>query len=195
MLGSQDLKEQRGVIPRSLEQIFKTSQAMSSQGWSFRMQASMLEIYNETIRDLLSRPSKENGSENGTPAKQYIVKHDPSGNTIVSDLTLVDVTNWKEVSSLLQRASQSRYVSSSSHPRLKSLALAVQCDRWRDEFDNIVLGCMIRSVGKTAMNEQSSRSHCVFTLRITGTNEVSYLSFLTSCLNRGPVSILENSRA
>lgn len=145
MLGSQDLKEQRGVIPRSLEQIFKTSQAMSLQGWSFRMQvifwvsiseqhgvwgsviiwisfpaeadlessltqASMLEIYNETIRDLLARPSKDDSArnENGTPAKQYIVKHDPNGNTNVSDLTLVDVSNWKEVASLLQRASQSR---------------------------------------------------------------------------------------
>ena len=31
----------------------------------------------------------------------------------------------------------------------------------------------VRSVGKTAMNEQSSRSHCVFTLRISGLNEVS----------------------
>jgi hypothetical protein len=31
---------------------------------------------------------------------------------------------------------------------------------------------LCRSVGKTAMNEQSSRSHCVFTLRISGVNEV-----------------------
>lgn len=29
-----------------------------------------------------------------------------------------------------------------------------------------------RSVGKTQMNEQSSRSHFVFTLRISGVNEV-----------------------
>ncbi|BFI43342.1 kinesin family member C1 [Marchantia polymorpha subsp. ruderalis] len=135
MLGNQDRPEQRGVIPRSLEQIFKTSQALSSTGWSFRMQASMLEIYNETIRDLLARPGNGNGNENGTPAKQHIVKHDLNGNTIVSDLTLVEVSNWKEVASLLQRAAQSR------------------------------------SVGKTAMNEQSSRSHCVFTLRISGVNE------------------------
>lgn len=70
----------------------------------------MLEIYNETIRDLLVRSSKEESarSENGTPAKQHIVKHDLNGNTTVSDLTLVDVSNWKEVASLLQRASQSR---------------------------------------------------------------------------------------
>lgn len=30
----------------------------------------------------------------------------------------------------------------------------------------------VRSVGKTQMNEQSSRSHFVFTLRISGVNEV-----------------------
>lgn len=30
-----------------------------------------------------------------------------------------------------------------------------------------------RSVGKTHMNEQSSRSHFVFTLRISGVNEVN----------------------
>lgn len=63
----------------------------------------MLEIYNETIRDLLVK-----GSVNGDVKQMYVVKHDVNGNTSVSDLTLVDVTNWKEVSSLLHRASQLR---------------------------------------------------------------------------------------
>lgn len=139
MLGNPDFLEHKGLIPRSLEQIFKTSQTLSSQGWSFRMQASMLEIYNETIRDLLvtSKFGSADGprSDNGTPVKQYTIKHDQNGNSFVSDLTIVDVTSWSEVSSLLHKAAQSR------------------------------------SVGKTAMNEQSSRSHCVFTLRILGANE------------------------
>lgn len=64
----------------------------------------MLEIYNETIRDLLAP-----GSRNGTPSKQFAVKHDQNGSTSVSDLTVVEVTNWKEVSSLLHQAAQSRY--------------------------------------------------------------------------------------
>lgn len=34
-----------------------------------------------------------------------------------------------------------------------------------------------RSVGKTDMNEHSSRSHFVFTLRIYGVNEVTCYSF------------------
>ncbi|KAL8130116.1 hypothetical protein V2J09_019271 [Rumex salicifolius] len=138
MMGRPDSFEQKGLIPRSLEQIFQTSQSLSAQGWKYKMQASMLEIYNETIRDLLStnRSSSETiRVENSVPGKQYSIKHDANGNTYVSDLTIVDVCSIKEVSSLLSQAAQSR------------------------------------SVGKTQMNEQSSRSHFVFTLRISGVNE------------------------
>ncbi|XP_058072886.1 kinesin-like protein KIN-14D [Magnolia sinica] len=139
MMGRPEALEQKGLIPRSLEQIFQSSQYLSSQGWTFKMQASMLEIYNETIRDLLS-PSRSGGldasrMDNGMLGKQYAIKHDSNGNTHVSDLTVVDVCSIKEVSSLLHQAAQSR------------------------------------SVGKTQMNEHSSRSHFVFTLRICGVNE------------------------
>ncbi|XP_041023436.1 kinesin-like protein KIN-14C [Juglans microcarpa x Juglans regia] len=139
MMGKPETLEQKGLIPRSLEQIFQTSQSLQAQGWKYKMQASMLEIYNETIRDLLST-NRSNGldmsrTENGIPGKQYTIKHDANGNTHVSDLTIVDVCSIKEISSLLQQAAQSR------------------------------------SVGRTQMNEQSSRSHFVFTLRISGVNE------------------------
>ncbi|KAJ0972431.1 hypothetical protein J5N97_020390 [Dioscorea zingiberensis] len=133
MMGRPEANEEKGLIPRSLEQIFQTSQALQCQGWKYKMQASMLEIYNETIRDLLSpiRP----GSNFDSNAKQYAIKHDVNGNTHVSDLTIIDVCSINEVSFLLQQAAQSR------------------------------------SVGRTQMNEQSSRSHFVFTLRISGVNE------------------------
>lgn len=70
----------------------------------------MLEIYNETIRDLLStnRSSDAIRTENGTPGKQYAIKHDASGNTVVSDLTVVDVQSAKEVAFLLNQAANSR---------------------------------------------------------------------------------------
>ncbi|KAF5472874.1 hypothetical protein F2P56_009543 [Juglans regia] len=139
MMGRPETSEQKGLIPRSLEQIFQASQLLQVQGWKYKMQASMLEIYNETIRDLLST-NRSNGldmsrTENGVQGKQYTIKHDANGNTHVSDLTVVDVCSIKEISSLLQQAAKSR------------------------------------SVGKTQMNEQSSRSHFVFTLRISGINE------------------------
>jgi len=76
------------------------------------LQVSMLEIYNETIRDLLATtnksPSDTTRVENGTPGKQYSIKHDASGNTLVSDLTVVDVESVKEVAFLLNQAANSR---------------------------------------------------------------------------------------
>lgn len=75
------------------------------------LQVSMLEIYNETIRDLISTnrsSSDSTRSENGTPGKQYAIKHDANGNTHVSDLTVVDVHSAKEVAFLLNQAANSR---------------------------------------------------------------------------------------
>lgn len=72
---------------------------------------SMLEIYNETIRDLLPS-NRSNGNvartENGSAVKQYAIKHDANGNTHVSDLTVVDVCSKREVSYLLNHAAHSR---------------------------------------------------------------------------------------
>lgn len=65
----------------------------------------MLEIYNETIRDLLS--TNRMATQDGGSSK-YNIKHDANGNTHVSELTVIDVTSINEVSSLLRRAAQSR---------------------------------------------------------------------------------------
>ncbi|XP_010538054.1 PREDICTED: kinesin-like protein KIN-14C isoform X2 [Tarenaya hassleriana] len=138
MMGRPEAPEQKGLIPRSLEQIFQASQSLRAQGWKYKMQVSMLEIYNEAIRDLLSTNrtfATDSRAESGVAGRQYTITHDSNGNTHVSDLTIVDVCSTGQVSSLLQQAAQSR------------------------------------SVGKTNMNEQSSRSHFVFTLRISGVNE------------------------
>ncbi|GJR31070.1 MADS-box protein AGL24-like protein [Tanacetum coccineum] len=50
-LGNHDNK---GLIPRSLEQIFEATQTLQNKGWKYEMQVSMLEIYNygETGQDL-----------------------------------------------------------------------------------------------------------------------------------------------
>ena len=73
-----------------------------------------MEICNETIQDILVT-TKFGGadgprSDNGASVKQYTIKHDQNGNSFVSDLTIVDVTNWNEVSSLLHKAAQSKSV-------------------------------------------------------------------------------------
>ena len=42
---------QHGVSPRAISELFNQVQSMSN--WQFTLTLSMLEIYNETIRDLL----------------------------------------------------------------------------------------------------------------------------------------------
>lgn len=95
----------------------------------------MLEIYNETIRDLLSPNRSVNQdmsrADNGVLGKQYAIKHDTNGNTHVSDLTVVDVCSLREVSSLLQQAAQSRLVS------FQGLLLSFMCKFARFSFQNL----------------------------------------------------------
>lgn len=38
MLGQPEQSEHKGIIPRSLEQIFKSSQYLETQGWKFKIQ-------------------------------------------------------------------------------------------------------------------------------------------------------------
>ena len=44
---------QRGIIPRSMEEIFKFIQMQSSKNTTFMVRVSYLQIYNEVISDLL----------------------------------------------------------------------------------------------------------------------------------------------
>lgn len=101
-------EEHPGMIPLSVDQIFATSQRLADRGWKFQFSASYLEIYNETIRDLLA-------SSSAADEKQYDIKHDPrSSSTAVTDLTVVEVVAAGQVSQLLQRAVRQRAVASTN---------------------------------------------------------------------------------
>ena len=90
----------------------------------------MLEIYNETIRDLLTVNRPSNLDPNAAHSKQYTIKHDSNGNTHVSDLTIVDVCSIKEVSFLLRQAAQSRYFVLKLMQISSSLQLDISYLKW-----------------------------------------------------------------
>ncbi|KAG8777721.1 kinesin-like nuclear fusion protein [Serendipita sp. 398] len=118
-----------GMIPRAVRQLFQTGNGMKSKGWEYTMDGQFLEIYNETINDLLG-----NGEFD---TRKHDIKHDKSGRTTVSDTVTLPLRGPEQVATLLARA-QSR-----------------------------------RSVAATLMNQRSSRSHSVFTLRVSGSNTVT----------------------
>ncbi|KAK6977723.1 kinesin-like protein [Favolaschia claudopus] len=123
-----DTEETKGMIPRAVEQVFRVAEDLKDKGWTYTMEGQFLEIYNETITDLLSpTPSP------GDPPRKHEIHHHPTTHlTTVSDALSPAVTSPTQVMALLAQA-QGR-----------------------------------RRVAATVMNERSSRSHSVFTLRIRG---------------------------
>lgn len=91
----------RGMIPRSVDQIFKTANELASIGWKYQIIASYLEIYNEEINDLLVKKPKN---------VKYEIKHDGKGNTTVTELEYVEVKDADEVMNLLKIANKNRQV-------------------------------------------------------------------------------------
>ena len=151
------LEQTRGLTPRVLDHLFALmarderkarDEPTSNVTVKYKCTASMLEIYNEKITDLLDGYGEQatGGAAIGIhpmaagPAKGLRLRDDASGRV---------------------------YVENISHEEV--------CDT-EDAMKMLAFGAAKRSVGKTDMNAESSRSHLVFTLNIqedrTGHNGV-----------------------
>jgi kinesin family protein C1 len=100
MLGGKD--DERGLIPRSMEQIFASQSLLERKGMKVSITATLLEIYNEDIRDLLS--------ESPDVKVEHKIKHDDEGNTKVTNLVAVEVFSAMEVEDLMKQANAARAV-------------------------------------------------------------------------------------
>ncbi|TKR82992.1 hypothetical protein L596_016656 [Steinernema carpocapsae] len=119
----------RGIIPRMVETIF-TKIASTEDPSLFNVVASMFEIYDEKVFDLL-------GHERG----ESLPIRESSRGVYVQGLSQTSVESLTETMKLLET------------------------------------GCSLRKKGGTAMNEQSSRSHAVFTVVIQKAEESESPSF------------------
>eukprot|EP00927_Polykrikos_kofoidii_P082806 TRINITY_DN8327_c0_g1_i1.p1 TRINITY_DN8327_c0_g1~~TRINITY_DN8327_c0_g1_i1.p1 ORF type:complete len:1298 (-),score=288.08 TRINITY_DN8327_c0_g1_i1:539-4432(-) len=95
-----------GLIPRSLNTIFQASKSMTTQGWTWSLQASFFEVYNETFRDLLQPSSTGRGSD----APVHVIKHDEVWGSVVTNMTSVDVGSLEQIRELTARAARQRSV-------------------------------------------------------------------------------------
>ncbi|KAI8090723.1 P-loop containing nucleoside triphosphate hydrolase protein [Thamnidium elegans] len=116
-----------GMIPRAVQQIYDVAQRLKQFGWHYTMEGQFLEIYNETIHDLLGDATKYGQIK-------HEIHHEKNGKTTVSNMTTVELDSPSKVKMMLRKASQNR------------------------------------ATGATNLNERSSRSHSVFTLKLIGYN-------------------------
>jgi kinesin family protein C1 len=122
-----------GIIPRTVREVFRQAAEMADKGWTYTLVTSFLEIYNDTIRDLLHADY-----DGGPPEPKHTVFNDAkTREDVVSGIISQVVTSEAEV------------------------------------FEQLAAAAAKRAVGSTKMNAQSSRSHSIFRVQVTGANRIT----------------------
>lgn len=91
-----------GMIPRATMQVFETAEVLKEKGWTYEFEAIFLEIYNETIRDLLG--------DKDDLKHEIKMATDKSNSVHVTNLTTVHVKSRAQIHNLLAKASHRRAV-------------------------------------------------------------------------------------
>ena len=112
--------QMRGIIPRAIEQVGQYKEQLEKDGWRYDMQVSFVEIYNETIRDLLR-------DEEFDAAKHDIKVDTATGRRFVSDINMVPLepTDNEAVEDVMRQAAKYRAVGSTDMNAVSSRSHSV----------------------------------------------------------------------
>ncbi|KAF1796567.1 P-loop containing nucleoside triphosphate hydrolase protein [Mucor lusitanicus] len=94
-------EETSGMIPRAVQQIYQVVQQLKQFGWEYSMEGQFLEIYNETINDLL-------GNSSNYGKIKHEIHHEKNGKTSVTEMTSVVLDSPSKVKLMLRKANQNR---------------------------------------------------------------------------------------
>ncbi|KFD73298.1 hypothetical protein M514_04582 [Trichuris suis] len=147
MEGPTDDNSCPGMIVLAMHQIFQCSENLHDLGWQHEMYASFLEIYNETINDLLTEKTSKDGAAAHLEIKlaagqsSSSIRDSQQHEVTVPGLTIVKVNNVDEVCQLINKARKHR------------------------------------AVAATKCNDRSSRSHSVFSMRVKCKHEKKGLAY------------------
>eukprot|EP00761_Pharyngomonas_kirbyi_P009838 gb/GECH01009856.1/.p1 GENE.gb/GECH01009856.1/~~gb/GECH01009856.1/.p1 ORF type:complete len:1270 (+),score=336.42 gb/GECH01009856.1/:1-3810(+) len=104
--------EDKGIIPLSCEEMFNRISSNDDPLVEYTVECSMLEIYNEKIRDLFN-PKK---------GKDLKVREDPKIGVYVEGLKSVTVKNYEEIANLLEQGNNVKTVASTNMNQSSSRA-------------------------------------------------------------------------
>ena len=108
----------KGIIPIACEEIFKRIHSVESKSLQCEVTASMLEIYNEQIQDLLKPPGER--IKGGLK-----IREDPKTGVYVQDLSKFPCTSYDEISNILDKGNNNRTVAATQMNATSSRAHTV----------------------------------------------------------------------
>ncbi|KAH1206026.1 Kinesin-like protein KIN-14E [Glycine max] len=91
-----------GLTPRAIAELFRILRRDNNK-YSFSLKAYMVELYQDTLIDLLL-------PKNGKPLKLDI-KKDSTGMVVVENVTVMSISTIEELNSIIQRGSERRHIS------------------------------------------------------------------------------------
>ncbi|XP_064610352.1 kinesin-like protein KIF28 [Liolophura sinensis] len=107
----------KGIVPITCDELFKTMRANTDSNKRFEVTFSMLEIYNEQVRDLLSKDNPKGGLQ---------VRQNPKlGLFYVENLKRVAVGSYEDIEKRMEQGTASRTVASTNMNATSSRAHTV----------------------------------------------------------------------
>jgi kinesin family protein C1 len=93
-----------GMIPRAVEQIYNCAKALEEKGWTYTMNGSFVEVYNENLNDLLGRAED-------IDKKKHEIRHDTqTQKTTITGVNVMPLNTPEAVHDVLSRAERNRSV-------------------------------------------------------------------------------------
>lgn len=177
-----------GIIPASIAFLLSEMGRLRIKGWEYEIGASFVEVYNETINDLLGDAKSwddDDGANDlgasvrGKKKEKHVIHHDDvTGKTTVENLTSVNL--WPPPPGQENQGSTNMTTSTSNGETNGAVhANIATTSSYTEQAVNNLLDTAAknRRVAATKANERSSRSHSIFMLTLKGscaaTNETS----------------------
>jgi len=146
--------QMRGIIPRAIDLIISSCEELTLMGWSFSLVVTFYEIYNETIRDLLTVDSD---------GQKHSIRTDSRGRNYVEGLTevFIDLEQVAEqVDDIINLAACNRSVDRTdmnAHSSRSHSIFALKIQGFNEAQNTEVEGSL--SLVDLAGSERLSRSH------------------------------------
>ena len=154
-----------GIIPSAIALLLSEMARLKEKGWEYSVDANFVEVYNETLNDLLGDAKtwddaeELNASVRGKKKEKHEIHHDSvTGKTTVSNLATVCLWPPPENDGQWPPAAQLDSTNSGEAAAYTEKAVAQLLDT----------AAKNRRVAATKANERSSRSHSIFMLTLRG---------------------------